>query len=115
MRKCEEEKVKLDRKKKLRVRTLIRSEGRKSPSPCNNLILEDALKKLDKEHAKLFEDITLEKDVRLKDIDTMIEAEEKKVREEEAIWMEGVGAWLSSGLSLDLHEQVCNTTYYDFY
>lgn len=120
--KYEEERKQLERKKMtelvhIRIEEFKKkTEGAKSSS---NIPAKDALKNLDIEFAKSLERIIHEKDIMLKNLEAMIEVEEKKVRDKEASWMEEVSSWLSGGLlhelpsdnCLQINEQVCNTAY----
>ncbi|TXG58175.1 hypothetical protein EZV62_016004 [Acer yangbiense] len=91
-RKYEEERARLENKKKTEAAIIrIQSHG-------NSSMQTDKLKKLDNEYTKQFEELQRERDLQIKNLEAMLEFEVNKVRDREASWMDEVNSWLQGEL-----------------
>ncbi|KAK0583701.1 hypothetical protein LWI29_001666 [Acer saccharum] len=87
-RKYEEERARLENKKKTEAAIIrIQSHG-------NSSMQTDKLKKLDNEYTKQFEELQRERDLQIKTHEAMLEFEVNKVRDRADSWMDEVYSWL---------------------
>ncbi|XP_037495734.1 helicase protein MOM1 isoform X1 [Jatropha curcas] len=89
-RKFKEEKAQLENKQKTEA-AVIRLHS-------NSSMRTDKLKLLDIEYAKKFEELELQKEIRLQDLEATHLLAMKKLKERKACWLDGVKSWAESEL-----------------